>query len=120
MKKITQIQWDVYNKIARIISKIEIDWRHPIARPNNDALPKDLAICRPLRQRHIRLHPKAASIAERQILQDFLIFTNVAKSKFFLVFFSFSFSFGFSPFLNQPAFLYVGIVLSPFYPPFLA
>lgn len=85
--------------------------------PNNDALPKDMTDLPPARQRHIRLHPKAASIAERQILQDFLISLTSPNLNFFLFSFLSASALGLALFLNQPAFLYVGIVLSPFLSP---
>ncbi|MDY6847020.1 MAG: SH3 domain-containing protein [Chloroflexota bacterium] len=85
--------------------------------PSSETLPTDINDLPPARQRHIRRRPRAASLAERQILLDSLLALSAPTLNFFLLSFLGSLIIGLSLYFNEPAILLLGLVVLPFLRP---
>lgn len=85
--------------------------------PSSETLPTNINDLPPARQRHIRRRPRAASLAERQILLDSLLALSAPTLNFFLLSFFGSLIIGLSLYFNEPAILLLGLVALPFLRP---
>jgi len=85
--------------------------------PSSEPLPTNISDLPPARQRHIRRRPRAASLAERQILLDSLLELSAPTLNFFLLSLLGSLIIGLSLYFNEPTILIFGLVASPFLRP---
>jgi len=88
--------------------------------PSSEPLPTTISDLPPARQRHIRRRPRAASLAERQILLDSLLDLSAPTLNFFLLSLLGSLTIGLALYFNEPVILIFGLVASPFLRPVFA
>jgi hypothetical protein len=84
---------------------------------SSEMLPKDINELPPARQRHIRRQPRAASLAERQLLLESLISLTDPTLNFLLLSLLGAVSLAFTLYLNEPTLLILTLALFPFLRP---
>lgn len=81
---------------------------------SSEMLPNDINELPPARQRHIRRQPRAASLAERQLLQDSLISLTDPTVNFLLLSLLGTVILALTLYFNEPTLLILALVVSPF------
>lgn len=85
--------------------------------PSSEPLPNDINELPPARQRHIRRHPRLASLAERQILLESLLQLTAPTFNFFLLSLLGALALSAAFYFNEPVIFLASIVLLPFLNP---
>lgn len=85
--------------------------------PNSEPLPENINDLPPARQRHIRRQPRAASLAERQLLMDSLLSLTAPNLNFFLFSLLGAITLGAALYVDDPAILLLALTLLPFLNP---
>jgi hypothetical protein len=85
--------------------------------PNSETLPENINELPPARQRHIRRQPRAASLAERQLLLESLIALTAPSLNFFLFSLLGALALGTALYFDDPAVLILALITLPFLSP---
>ena len=85
--------------------------------PSSEPLPDDIHELPPARQRHLRRQPRAASLAEWEILLESLVKLTGPTLEFFLLTVLGALAAGAAIYFNEPVLLILAVVLFPFTSP---